>query len=181
MFATCWPGPASFPIACCGSRHTRRGEYPKLALAAVTTHDLPTIAGLWTDSDLAAQQAIGLQPNFKATHAIRDRLQEMTGLADGAVPAEVVHAAYELLAEAPAALVTATLEDALTVETRPNMPATVNEWPNWCIPLPAPLESLIESPLARSIAASLSRRSRSAGRRPQEAGGRRRAKTQKNA
>ena len=32
---------------------------PRLAMAAVTTHDLPTIAGLWSGADEAAQRAIG--------------------------------------------------------------------------------------------------------------------------
>src|SRR5262249_33740832 len=133
-------------------------DYPELALAAVTTHDLPTIAGLWTGSDLAAQESLGLRPNAEATAEIRDRLREMTGLNDSAGPADVVRATYELLAEAPSALVTATLEDAAATEKRPNMPATTYQWPNWCIPLPAPLESLVEAPLPRAIAAALSAR-----------------------
>ena len=35
-------------------------EYPELAMASVTTHDLPTIAGLWSGADEAAQRAIEL-------------------------------------------------------------------------------------------------------------------------
>jgi 4-alpha-glucanotransferase len=133
-------------------------DYPRLALAAVTTHDLPTIAGLWTGSDLAAQEALDLRPNAEATNAIRDRLREMTGMAATASAPDVVRATYRLLAEAPSTVLTATLEDALAVEKRPNMPATINEWPNWRIPLPVPLEELVESPLARDIAAALSAR-----------------------
>ena len=133
-------------------------EYPELALAAVTTHDLPTIAGLWTGSDLAAQEALGLRPNAEATAEIRDRLREMAALDDSAQSTDVVRATYELLAEAPSALVTATLEDAAATDKRPNMPATTYQWPNWCIPLPAPLETLIEAPLPRGIAAALSGR-----------------------
>jgi len=34
-------------------------RYPERSMGAVTTHDLPTIAGLWTGADLAAQRAIG--------------------------------------------------------------------------------------------------------------------------
>ena len=135
-------------------------EYPRLALAAVTTHDLPTIAGLWTGSDLAAQQALMLHPNAEATGAIRDRLGAMTGLASTASAEAVVRATYELLAKAPSVLVTATLEDALASEKRPNMPATVHQWPNWCIPLPEKLESLMQHPLPRAIASALSRRGR---------------------
>ena len=35
-------------------------KYPRRAMASVTTHDLPTIAGLWTGSDVRAQQEAGL-------------------------------------------------------------------------------------------------------------------------
>ncbi len=139
-------------------------DYPRLALAAVTTHDLPTIAGLWTGNDLAAQQALGLQPNAEATEAIRDRLREMTGLTDSAVAPDVVRATYRLLGEAPSALVAATLEDAVAAVERPNMPATVHQWPNWCIPLSEPLDSLVQAPLPRDIAKSLSQRGKRAGR-----------------
>lgn len=30
--------------------------YPELALSAISTHDLPTIAGMWTRSDIEAAQ-----------------------------------------------------------------------------------------------------------------------------
>ena len=43
-------------------REGTAGDYPEQALAAVTTHDLPTIAGLWTGSDVAAQTELGLAP-----------------------------------------------------------------------------------------------------------------------
>jgi len=69
----------------------------------------------------------------------------------------VVRATYEALGRSPSAVVTATLEDALAVEERPNKPATTWEWPNWQIALPEPLETLIESPLAAEIARSLTR------------------------
>src|SRR5262249_23526996 len=40
----------------------RPSTFPGLAMAAVTTHDLPTIAGLWSGVDVAAQKAVGLEP-----------------------------------------------------------------------------------------------------------------------
>src|SRR5204862_3550173 len=45
-------------------------EYPELALSSVTTHDLPTIAGLWTGADAAALKGIGLDPNEEGTEAL---------------------------------------------------------------------------------------------------------------
>ena len=37
--------------ACCGSRTQPPDEWPENSLATVTTHDLPTIAGVWTEAD----------------------------------------------------------------------------------------------------------------------------------
>ena len=38
-------------------------SFPEQALASVSTHDLPTIPGVWTGADLADQQQAGLDPN----------------------------------------------------------------------------------------------------------------------
>jgi 4-alpha-glucanotransferase len=45
--------------------NTAPAGFPEQALAPVTTHDLPTIAGLWTGFDLKAQRELGLAPNEK--------------------------------------------------------------------------------------------------------------------
>jgi len=133
-------------------------EYPVQALAAVTTHDLPTIAGLWTGSDLADQKRIGQEPNEKGIQALRDRLRGVTGVADDAPVDEVVTATYEALSGASCMLLTAGLDDALGVQERPNMPGTLEEWPNWRIALPIPLEEIENDPRPRAVAAALDRR-----------------------
>ena len=56
-------------------------EYPELSMASVTTHDLPTIAGLWSGADEAAQRSIGLTVGDEM-HQLRDRLREMLGVAE---------------------------------------------------------------------------------------------------
>jgi 4-alpha-glucanotransferase len=131
--------------------------YPELALAAITTHDLPTIAGLWSGADLRAQRELGLQPNEEGLREIRERLRTMTDLPEAAALDEVIIRAHQLLAEAPSVVVTATLEDAMGVEERPNMPSTTAERPNWSIALPAPLETLEVNALARTIGKILKR------------------------
>ena len=143
------------------TRHPRK--YPKMALAAITTHDLPTICGMWTGSDLRAQMEIGLKPNQKGMLAIRQRLQSLTGLADDASLDEVIQRSYRLLSEAPSLIVTATLEDALAVEERPNMPGTISEWPNWSLALPSPLDEIETQPLASEIGQALNVRRKSPG------------------
>ena len=133
-------------------------RYPELALAAITTHDLPTVAGLWNGTDLQSQHGLGLQPNEAGLHEMRQRLRTMTGLLESTPAQEVILAAHQLLAEAPSMVVTATLEDAMAVEERPNMPNTTTEWPNWSLALPLALETFEVSPLARAIGEALRRR-----------------------
>jgi 4-alpha-glucanotransferase len=133
-------------------------RYPRLAMAAVTTHDLPTIAGLWSGDDVAEQRALGLQPSESALAATRARLAAMVGAGDATPVDEVIDRTHRRLAEAPSLLVTATLDDALAVAERPNVPGTSHERANWSLALPAPLEALEQAPLPRRIAAALARR-----------------------
>lgn len=131
--------------------------YPELSLAAVTTHDLPTVAGLWTGADFEEQARLGFTAAAEGFRAVRERLRAMGELADDVTPADAVARAYELLAAAPSAIVMAAVEDALAVTERPNVPGTTTERPNWSLPLPGGLEALEAAPLARRIAGALAR------------------------
>jgi 4-alpha-glucanotransferase len=76
----------------------------------------------------------------------------------GETPAgEIVARVHESLAKAPSRILTATLDDAMAVEERPNMPATNDEWPNWRLALPQPIETLKTNRLAARIAKALRR------------------------
>jgi 4-alpha-glucanotransferase len=133
--------------------------YPTLSLAAVTTHDLPTVRGLWTGSDLQEQSAVGLTPNMAGTEALRARLREMTGLDPDAAPEAVALTIHRRLAEAPSAVIAATLEDALGVAERPNLPGTTGDRrANWSLALPKPLEEIQADPRLRTLAGILGRR-----------------------
>jgi 4-alpha-glucanotransferase len=128
---------------------------PAAAMSAVTTHDLPTIAGLWTGADLAAQRAIGVPVNEEGTQAMRARLARVAAGESGEVD-DVIASAYAALAGSPSALVAAALEDAAAVEERPNMPGTTGErWPNWRLGLPRPLDDVLGSDLAGRVAVAL--------------------------
>lgn len=132
-------------------------KYPERSLAAITNHDLPTIAGMWTGADLAEQQALGLEPDLKAHRKVRARVAAATRSAEDVPTEEVIARLHEILGGSASAVVVATLEDALGVTSRPNLPGTTNERPNWSIPLPMRLEEVERHPLARAIAAKLSR------------------------
>jgi 4-alpha-glucanotransferase len=132
-------------------------KYPEQALAAVTTHDLPTIAGLWTGSDVAAQRELGMAPNEEGTREILSRVKRLAKVQARTPLSRAIARIHEALASAPSRIITATLEDAIGVEERPNMPATTNEWPNWSIALPMPLESLEKNASATRLARILAR------------------------
>ena len=131
-------------------------EYPELAMASVTTHDLPTIAGLWSGADEAAQRSIGLTVGDEIRR-LRDHLRQMLAVAGDAPVAEVIEAAYRHLAQAPSRIITATLEDAQAIRERPNMPGTTDQWPNWSLALPQDIETMVEAELPRRIAEALGR------------------------
>lgn len=134
----------------------RPARYPELAMAAISTHDLPTVAGLWNGQDLAAQRAVGLHVEEEMGQ-MRRRFRSLTGLRDEASVAEAIERAYQTLATAPSLVLLATLDDALAVSERPNIPGTTSERPNWSIPLPGGLDALESSSLGRRIAAALDR------------------------
>jgi 4-alpha-glucanotransferase len=131
-------------------------QFPRHAFGTVTNHDLPTIAGLWTGEDERERKSLGLEVDPGADEEMRARLLRATGVEEGAPEELVIERTYEALGRAPSAIVNATLEDALQVRSRPNLPGTSEELrPNWSKPLPAPLEDLERDPLAHRIARSL--------------------------
>jgi 4-alpha-glucanotransferase len=133
-------------------------RYPRLALAGVTTHDMPTVAGLVTASDLDDQAAAGVRPDTDGLAILRARLLAAAGVGEEAGVDEAVVAVHAALAASPSALVVATLEDALRVERRPNLPGTVSsQRPNWSIPLPVPVEDLGGDVRVRSLVRAMRR------------------------
>lgn len=126
--------------------------WPRQALASVTTHDLPTAAGAWTGTDALDQARIGLSVDPAEMAGLVRHLEAASGLPGGAPTEAVIVGAHRRLAAAPSVVVTATLDDALGVHERPNMPGTIDEWPNWRLALPVPLDALPQHPLARRVA-----------------------------
>ena len=128
-------------------------RWPRDSVAAIGTHDLPTVAGIWT-----------LRERDHRHHHLRGRLVDVTGLADGTGPVDVAVAAYTKLATARSRIALASIEDALGVEERPNVPGTTSEWPNWRLALPQPLEEIERAAGPRRIAEAMARARRSVKR-----------------
>lgn len=117
-------------------------RYPKDAFCAVTTHDLPTLTGLWERPQVAPE-----------AHA---NVVRATGLDVGTGPAEAVVAAARALAASPSRLASATLEDMALEGEQPNHPGTTSP-ENWSRALPLTLEQLQASPHAQRVIAALRR------------------------
>lgn len=132
-------------------------RFLELALSGVTTHDLATIAGIWTDAAADHARSAGVTPNEEGLAFLRNKLAKLTGLPPEAPVAEVVLAVHQALGRAPSRVLLATLDDALGVLEQPNMPGTTSSWPNWSLALPKTLEELQVDPLPRAIAAALRR------------------------
>ena len=132
-------------------------SYPEQALAAVTTHDLPTVAGVWTGADGDELRALGRDADAAASDGLRTRLRDLAGAEDDADAAAVTVRLHARLARAPSMLVAATLEDAVGAVARPNVPGTTDERANWSFALPRPLEELLEDEFLRAIEVALNR------------------------
>ena len=137
---------------------TAPSGYPGQSFAAVTTHDLPTVAGALSGADLRDQAAAGVTPDPSALALLRGRLRAAAGVGADADAGAVVGALHRRLAASPSVLVAATLEDALGVEERPNLPGTViTQRPNWSMALPVPLEDLDGHPVVRATIEAIAR------------------------
>jgi 4-alpha-glucanotransferase len=129
-------------------------EWPRDAVAAVGTHDLPTVAGIWTLSE--PEQRL---------HHLRQKLVALTKLPDDTPTVDVAIEVYRHLARGRPRIVLASMEDALGVHERPNVPGTTNEFPNWRLALPLPIEQIEASAGPMRIAEVMAQGGRQASRR----------------
>jgi len=106
-------------------------QWPKNSVAAVGTHDLPTVSGIWNYTEPDRRQ-----------HRLRQRLLDVTHAPDGTSAIDVAVSTYSALASSQSRIVLASLEDALGVSERPNVPGTTSEFPNWRLALPPALEDV---------------------------------------
>lgn len=118
--------------------------YPRLALAAISNHDLPTVAGVWTRKDITIQDKVGLDVNHEGEARIRRRARELAHVRLDAPVRKVTKRLYEALGSAPSALTLGTLEDACGVVARQNYPGTTTK-ENWSRRLPLSVAQLARS------------------------------------
>ncbi len=145
-------------------------EYTALAVACVSTHDLPTFAGWWSGADIAERLSLELISLKDAERQIADRLVEKQALATAlrerglitdppdfaALPSDALAAAvHAFLASSGSVLISAQLDDLAGELRATNLPGTDRERPNWRHKLTLTIDALFASPRAKEIVAAM--------------------------
>lgn len=127
-------------------------EYRTAALTSVTTHDLATVAGWLTDEPTRIraaldQLAVSVDVERRIRRAERDGLldllvaERLLASHDRADVDAVILAVHAFVARTPSTLVAASIADAVGDLRQPNLPGTVDQYPNWRLPIATPSDS----------------------------------------
>lgn len=141
-------------------------QWRSQVLATVTTHDLPTVAGFLAEEQVRVRDELGqlglpVEQERERVRLERSALLDMltrTGLLEQC-DGDVVRAMHAVLVASPARLVLAAYGDAVGDLRQPNLPGTVDEYPNWRLPVadgqgrPMSLEQLLSAPGVRGLTA----------------------------
>jgi 4-alpha-glucanotransferase len=135
-------------------------QWPEESVATVSTHDLPTAAGFLRAEHVRVRAELGLLGDVEAEErkaaAERAELVDLLreeGLVDDAEPgeAQLIVGMHALLARSRSRLVLVSPYDVVGEVRQPNLPGTVDEYPNWRLPLPVSLEELRHDPRVRAV------------------------------
>lgn len=139
-------------------------RWPRQAAASISTHDLPTAVGFLRGEHVRVRAELGLLNDeaaewarAKAERAELIELLRAEGLLRTGSEDDIVIAMHALLARTPCRILLASPYDAVREARQPNLPGTVNEYPNWRLPLPATLEELQRDPRVDELVAPLRR------------------------
>jgi 4-alpha-glucanotransferase len=149
--------------------------YSRRALVTANTHDLPTLAGLWSGRDLTLRRELGLIRNDDdlaaaqtERSALRRALLRRLRM-DGELPAatadpsyaDLCAAVYRFLCRTPSPLVGVSCDD-LAAESEPvNLPGvSADVYPSWTRRMERSVDSFTSDPEIRKALSGLSARSR---------------------
>jgi 4-alpha-glucanotransferase len=140
-------------------------RWPARAAASISTHDLPTALGFLRGEHVRARAELGLLNDETAEWAqAREERAELVALlrSEGLLSTdggdnedEIIVAMHALLARTPCRLVLASPYDVVGEVRQPNLPGTVDQYPNWRLPLPVTLERLQHDPRVARVVDTL--------------------------
>jgi (1->4)-alpha-D-glucan 1-alpha-D-glucosylmutase len=155
-------------------RYRAPAAYPEQALVAASTHDLPTLKGMWLGRDLELREQFGLYPSreqheLQAAERARDRERllaalEREGLLPGGVALnhgvpdmtpELARAIHVFLARTPARVMVVQMEDVLGQGEQVNLPGTTCGYPSWRRKLPLDVEDWGSDTRVTALAAAM--------------------------
>jgi 4-alpha-glucanotransferase len=128
--------------------------YPARSVAQATTHDLPTLAGYWTGTDIRIRLSLKPGGDDEAMErerakdralvlgALRDQgLLDDRPVSDIAVD-EIIDVVHAFLGATGSQLALINLSDVISMTTQLNVPGTTDEYPNWRAKLTQTLEQI---------------------------------------
>ncbi len=134
-------------------------KWAREAMASISTHDLPTVSGWLAAEHVRLRAELGLlddsaEAEYATAAADRDAVVAL--LRKSGIPTDdLVVALHALLASAASRLVLTSLPDVLGVIRQPNLPGTLDEYPNWRIRLPVTVAEFFADQHVRAVVAPL--------------------------
>ncbi|MEJ2715894.1 MAG: 4-alpha-glucanotransferase, partial [Deltaproteobacteria bacterium] len=160
-------------------------DYPESALASITTHDLPTLAGFWSNRDIDVRCQIGQLDEQQGKRFREDRILHKTRIVERLVQdgflssreaqaarssqflTEALHSAVlAFLFHTPSKLVLVNQEDVFQDERQQNIPGTVTEHANWVTKMSYTVEELRAHPNALRMTQKFKNLLQQSGRSP---------------
>jgi 4-alpha-glucanotransferase len=143
-------------------------DYPRRAIATITTHDLPTLLGYWSASDVELRQRLDLYPSEDMrvqvlAERVRDRFALLAALraegldvagCDGSgesYSAALSRAIHVYLARTASALVVVQAEDLAGMADPVNVPGTNDEHANWQRKMACTVDEMFDGETALSL------------------------------
>ena len=145
-------------------------RWREYCLSSVTTHDLPPTAGYLAGEHVRLREQLGLLTRPVDNELADDRAEQTAWvdelrrvglLGDKPGVDEMVLALYRYLGRTPSRLLGLSLADAVGEMRTQNQPGTIDEYPNWRVPLGGPdgrrllLEDVFRDPRARALAEAM--------------------------
>ncbi|HKJ74653.1 MAG TPA: 4-alpha-glucanotransferase, partial [Alphaproteobacteria bacterium] len=157
------------------------GDYPRLAAASVTTHDLPTLKGFWTGADLKERHQLDLFPSSEIEQSTAESrhwdivnlsraLKEAHLLPEGPEAPDwsedVWRAVHAFLARTNSALALVQIDDLTEEKAQVNIPGTSDDQrANWRRRLSKSVSEIASDPGIKERVAAIAEARRSV-RRP---------------
>jgi 4-alpha-glucanotransferase len=143
-------------------------QWREYCLSSVTTHDLPPTAGYLAGDHVQLRESLGLLTRPVEEELASDNAAkaawiaelQRVGLLPGGpgieepTPEQTILALYRYLGRTPSRLLSVALTDAVGDRRAQNQPGTIDEYPNWRVPLtdsrgkPVLLEKIFDDPNA---------------------------------